>query len=97
MTSSHRRPFPVEVRVLLMLCLDRRQREFAMGDLEELWHERARTRGWLWRQAVALLWAHHRRLRPTDSAPQTHVGDSRDSHRKNQHCTAQYSLGLVVA
>jgi putative ABC transport system permease protein len=74
------RPLPVEVRLVLMLWLDRRAREFVIGDLEELWNERARTRGWLWRQAVALVWAHHRGPGSDSRAPSRVVSRSRDGH-----------------
>jgi putative ABC transport system permease protein len=57
-TASRRRSLPLEVRAVLAIFLDERQREFLVGDLEELWIEGARTRRWLWRQTAAMIWAH---------------------------------------
>jgi putative ABC transport system permease protein len=61
--TTGRRPLPVGVRLLLAMCLDPAAREFAIGDLEELWAEHVHARLWLWRQTLALAWTHHRRPR----------------------------------
>jgi putative ABC transport system permease protein len=83
--TMERRPLPPGVRRLLATCLDADAREFVVGDLEELWAVGDRTRVWLWRQTVALTWAHHRGRRwPRHTLPVAErVGPVRHATRKD--------------